>query len=129
MARPQLVAHFETTEDGKPKFVMGKSRRNDRIVFEVQNAPEDTCAATFEPDPSYDDPRRALVPDRDGRVRLAVSSYGDFDRKVWLRTNAGEIRIDDNLRGPLERSRSGSASGQVIDEPAINEALAYIAAQ
>ena len=127
MAKPQLIAHFETTEDGKPKFVMGKSRRNYRVVFEVENAPQDTYAATFELDPTYYDPRRTLLPDREGRFRLALNSYGNYDVKVWLRTKEGEIRIDDNLRGALERSRPSIAGGQPIDENAISEALAYIA--
>jgi hypothetical protein len=93
-------------------------------VLEVENPPQDAYAATFELDPADYDPRRTLVPDPDGRFRFATHSYGNYDVKVWLRTKEGEIRIDEDLKGALERSL---ADRQSIDESAVSEALAYIA--
>ena len=126
--RPQLLARFKATPEGKPEFIKDDDLRHYKIVFEVENAPPDTYAATLVLDPTYYDNRRTLRPDSDGRFRLETTTFGDYNVTVRLRTKEGDIQLIENLEQALERARERSSTGARMDDAAVNEALAYIAA-
>ena len=66
---PRIVARFETDASGRPTFKEVNGVRHYKVVFEVENPPEDTYAASFQLDPdTYYDSYRTLTPDRDGRI-------------------------------------------------------------
>jgi hypothetical protein len=86
---PQLVARFVTDEQGEPRYAQtGAGRKHYRIVVEVENAPSDVVAATFELDPSYYLPVRTVERAADGRVKLETHAYGDYALKVDLRSKS-----------------------------------------
>ena len=119
---PQLVARFATNEQGEPQYVETSAGKHYRIVIEVENAPSDLVAATFELDPTYYLPVRTIEPDVDGRVKLETTAYGDYALKVDLRSKSGVIPVKTTLRKAL---LSGEAREQ---EPKIGAAMAEIAA-
>jgi hypothetical protein len=120
-AYPRLVAAFETDEEGSPAFLESDGRRNYKIALEVENAPEDAYAATFELDSSYFDPRRTLQPDSDGKFRLQTTSNHNFDVTVRLRTKRGELPMINNLASALQESQK-----QTEFNPSVHEAIDYI---
>jgi hypothetical protein len=119
---PRVTATFETDEQGSPAFVESDGRKNYKIAIEVQNAPADTYAATFELDDTYYDPRRTLQVEADGKFRLRTTTYHDFDVVVRLRTKRGEMPLINNLARALQDSRKQTAASRSVDE-----AIAYIA--
>ncbi|MFN3658314.1 MAG: pYEATS domain-containing protein [Pseudolabrys sp.] len=120
---PQLTAHFETDDSGKPVFVNRGGRKHYNLVFEVENMPENVYAGTFELHESYYDPVRTLRPDR-GKLELKTTSYGDYDLKVRLRTPDGEILVADNVVNALKRARETMPDNHDIDD-AIAEIKKY----
>lgn len=121
---PRLVARLETDQSGRPAFVKGDDKRHYKLVFEVENAPKDTYAATFELDPTYYDPMRTVSPGDDGQFRLQTTTYGDYDLQVRLRTKTGEIPLIDSVSRALQRWRSDAGPKS---DPAVDEAISYIA--
>src|SRR5437870_5694499 len=119
---PQIVARFETDAQGNPKFFQDAKKKHYKLVFEIQNAPPNVYAATFELHPTYYDPIRTLTPDDDGKLRLKATSYGDYDLKVRLRTKEGEIQIIDSVAHALKRMRH-----EMSQNPSIDQAIADIA--
>jgi hypothetical protein len=121
--RPQLVARFLEDQSGKPAYIESDGKRHYRIVLEIQNAPRDAYAATFELDPSYYDPARTLGRDSDGMFRLETTSYGDYDVHVKLRTKEGEVPLPDV---PLS-SALASTQESFVTDPEKRSAIDYIA--
>jgi hypothetical protein len=117
---PRLIARFETDAEGKPRFTQDSDKRHYRLVFEIENAPPDAYAATFELHPTYYDPVRTVTADQDGKIRLETSSYGDYLLKVLLRTKKGEIPIADTVSHALQKSHA------TANNPALDQALADI---
>ncbi len=110
------MIRFETDDLGNPRFVKDDGTRHYRLLFELENLPPDVYAATFELHPSYYDPVRTVRPDREGRVRMKTTSYGDYDLKVRLRTKDGEIRMIDGLVKALKRARPTMPPNPAIDQ-------------
>jgi hypothetical protein len=121
---PSLGVRFQVGANGEPQFIDQGGHRHYKVVFEIENLPEGVYAATFELDPTYFDPVRTLRPDENGRIRLEVNAYGDYDVNVRLRTREGEVRVRGNLYRELQRS----CQEMKLGGPAIEEALADIAA-
>jgi pYEATS domain-containing protein involved in immunity len=120
---PRLLARFEIDERGAPAFFETGGKRHYKIVYEVENAPEGTYAATFELDPSYYDPYRTLTPDTDGKFRLTTTAYGDYGVMVRLRTKEGEVPLPlGTLSMALQNARQHMGAN-----PAVDEAVEYIA--
>ncbi|HXZ01756.1 MAG TPA: hypothetical protein VEI03_17305 [Stellaceae bacterium] len=120
---PNLVVRLVTDDQGRPKYIEDDDQRHYKVVFEVENAPEDAYVATFELDPSYYDPIRTLKPDSDGKFRLATTTHGDYPLIVrLLRSNGVELVLKDSIVRGLRRTRSTMASS-----PAIDAALSEIA--
>lgn len=123
MATPELVARFETDAQGQPITIQGESGlKHYRIVLEVENAPRDLVAATFELDPTYYLPVRTIEPRQDGKVQLETTAYGDYPVKVDLRSKSGVVPVLTTLRKAL---LSGSQD-QATD---VSAAIAEIAAR
>jgi len=119
---PQLVARFVTDEQGKPRYAQpGTGRKHYRIVVEVENAPSDVVAATFELDPSYYLPVRTVERAADGRVKLETHAYGDYALKVDLRSKSGVTPVSTTLRKALLCGESRNL------DPKIAAAIAEIA--
>jgi hypothetical protein len=124
MTTPMLAVRFETDADGNPKFVKDAEKKHYRLLFEVENAPSDVYAGTFELHETYYDPIRTIRPDSDGRIRMKTTSYGDYGLKVRLRTKQGEIQLADSLVDALKRTRP-----QMPSNPSIDDAIADIQAK
>ena len=119
---PKLSVRLETDDKGEPAVVEKGGLRHYKVVFEVDGAPADTYAATFELDPSYYDPRRTLKPDADGKFRLETTTYGNYPVVVRLHRSGGDLMLKANVAQALTGSVEGSPS-----TPALQEALSYIA--
>jgi hypothetical protein len=120
---PKLIVHLETDEHGNPAVVSGGNKQHYKVVFEVENAPPDAYAATFELDPSYYDPVRTLQPEQDGKFRLKTTTFGDFPLVVRLhRAKAQDMILKEGVARGLKRARSSMPAN-----PGIDAALAEIA--
>jgi hypothetical protein len=120
---PKITMHLETDAQGNPAVVGGDAKHHYKVVFEVENAPPDTYAATFKLDPSYYDPVRTLQPERDGRFRLETTTFGDFPLIVKLhRANAQDVELTEGVARGLKRAR-----GSMPANPEVDAALAEIA--
>lgn len=121
---PRLTARFDVDSKGNPRFIESGGKNHYRIVLEVEDLPPDLHAVTFELHPSYYDPIQTVPLDRERRVRLSTTTYGDYDLRVILRTRRGEVSFVENLTRAFER---GLGSGEA--NPATMQALAQIASE
>jgi hypothetical protein len=113
---PKLTVHLETDEQGNPAVVGGDAKRHYKVVFEVENAPPDTYAATFELDSSRYDPVRTLEPERDGRFRLETTTFGDFPLVVRLhRAKAQDVVLKEGVVRGLKRARESMPANPEVD--------------
>jgi hypothetical protein len=121
---PRITVRLATDDEGSPEVASGDSHTHYRVVFEVENAPADTYAATFELDQSsYYDPVRTLKPDQDGKFRLETTTYGDYPLIVRLhRAKADDLVLREGVARALKRGRDAMPSN-----PKVDTALAYIA--
>lgn len=115
-SKPQILARFKMDDDGKPRFIQDAGKRHYRLVFEIEDAPPDVYAATFELDPTYYDSRRIVRPDKDGKLRLETTSYGDYPLRVTLRTKKGETQVIETVTNALEAARSSMSENSAIDD-------------
>jgi len=121
---PKITVRLATDDDGSPE-VEAATRDNlthYKVVFEIENVPEDTYAATFELDPSYYDPVRTLRADEDGKFRLETSTYGDYPLIVRLHRKTGDLVLREGVARALRRARSSMPGNSKVDS-----ALSYIA--
>jgi hypothetical protein len=120
-ATPKLSVRLAGDTDGKPSVVERGGRHHYKVVFEVDDAPPDAYAATFELDPSYYDPLRTLKPDSDGKFRLETTAYGNYPVVVRLHRKGGDVTLKANVAQALRTSVSGATA------PAWQDAVSYIA--
>jgi len=123
-SEPSLNVRLVTDDHGHPTFLPGETRRHYKLVFEIENAPLDTYAATFELDPSsFYDPVRTLEPDSAGKFRLETTAYGDFPLVVRLhRAKAPDVILKEGVARALKQARATMPANSNIDD-----ALSYIA--
>lgn len=121
---PKLTVQFKLDETGHPTFIDGPEHRRYNVILEVENAPPDAYAATFELDPSTSyDAVHTLKPEPNGGFRLETTTYGDFPVVVRLRRSAGEdLVLKDGVARGLRRMHT-----RVMALAPISEALSYIA--
>ena len=122
---PKLIARLETDDAGRPVMHEASSGlRHYGVVFEVENAPSDAYAATFDLDPeTYYDPSRTLSRDDDGRFRLHTTTYGDYPVMVKLwRSDGANVALSASVARGLRASHATS-----IASPDMQDALVYIA--
>ena len=105
---PKLTIRLAKDKQGNPAVVKeAEGRKHYKVVLEVDDAPSDTYAATFELDPSYYDPLRTLKPDADGKFRLETTTYGDYPVFVRLhRAGGSDVTLKDNVVRALTRTSS-----------------------
>jgi hypothetical protein len=119
--QPTLAVRLKTDSEGNPSFFEGKNKRHYRIVFEIENAPEDAYLAQVELDSSYSDPVRNVERQPDGIFRLATSTYGDYPVRVHLyRSDGYDVVLSDSVARALRRSATEMS-------PAVQQAVDYIA--
>jgi hypothetical protein len=88
---PKLTVQLKLDGAGDPTFVEGPDHRRYNLIVQVENAPPDAYAATFELDPSITyDAVHTLRPEPDGGFRLETTTYGDSPVVVRLRRSNGE---------------------------------------
>jgi len=122
-SEPKITVRLETDPQGKPICTPDDSKRHYEIVFEIENPPTDTYSATFELDPSYYDSVREVQPDKDGKIRLKTTTFGDYPVIVHLhRTSGKDIPLREGVARALKRGRTN-----LPDDPQIDDALSYIA--
>lgn len=74
-SEPNLTIRLKTDPGRRPTFQEGTDHRHYGVIFEIENAPADAYAATFELDPSsYYDPVRTLRPQAEGQFRLETTN-------------------------------------------------------
>jgi hypothetical protein len=124
-SEPNLTIRLKTDPGGRPTFQEGADHRHYAVIFEIENAPPDAYAATFELDPSsYYDPVRTLRPQAEGQFRLETTTYGDYPVVVRLfRAKGEDVVLKDSVARALRR-----AYRQDTQAPEVDEALTYIAA-
>lgn len=126
---PRLTVRLERAPDGTPRVTERDGQRHYAVVFEVENAPPDTYAATFELDPSYYDPVRTVTPDGEGRVRLHITTYGDYPVLVRLSRYKGpSVVLKEMVSRALRRGLEEPSTGTPTTGPAITRALEDISA-
>jgi hypothetical protein len=119
---PKINVRLETDAHGQPEVARRNKLHHYKVVFEVENAPSDTYAATFELDPeTYYDPIRVLSPDQQGNFRLETTTYGDYPLVVRLHRKAGDIVLKEGVARGLRRAR-----GSMPHNPEVDQALNYI---
>jgi hypothetical protein len=120
---PQITVRFSTDANGVPEVVSRDGKRHYRVVFEIENAPADAYAATYELDPSYYDSVRTLKRDDDGKFQLKVGTFGDYPVIVHLhRPDAGDLTLKEGVARALKRARETMPAN-----PEVDKALSYIA--
>jgi hypothetical protein len=113
-SEPKIIVHLATESEGDPTMAKG-THRSARTVLEVENAPADTYAATFELDPSYYDPVSIVRPDPDGKFRLETTGYTNHPVIVRLhRTPGKEITLREWVGGGLKRAQAVLPDGLQI---------------
>lgn len=119
---PKITVRLETNEQGRPLVTHESGKDRYEIIFEVENAPEDTYAATFELDPSDYDSVRKLSPEADGKIRLKTTTHGDYPLIVRLhRAKAPDLVLREGIARGLRRARETMPAN-----PEVADALAYI---
>jgi len=119
---PRLTVRLKTDEAGRPAFIDGRRFRHYKVVSEVENAPADAFAATFDLDPAYYDPSRTVQPQSTGRFRLETTTYGDFPLTVRLRRSKGEdIVLKEGVARALRRAYAPAGA-----EMPFGQAVSYI---
>lgn len=121
---PVLHIRLEKNEAGNPAFLETGGRRHYKIVFEVEKVPEDVYAATFQLDDSYYDPRRTLKRAPDGRFRLPVTTYGDYQIIVRLHRRSGEDLILADYVAMGLRKTIGPTPANAAEARALNDIAA-----
>jgi len=116
MNLPEIKAEFILDKEGKPK---GRSSEQYAIRLSVENTPKDTHAVTYYLHSSYYDPVRE-VRDQASHFCEELTSYGDFDIQVKVRTRDHSILTKRSLYEALAESHGQSS------EPTIKEALQNI---
>jgi hypothetical protein len=123
IAEPKLTVRLVTDSTGKPEVTQERDRQVYKVVFEVEGAPADTYAATFELDPTYYDPLRTLKPDVDGKFRLETTTYGNYPVVVRLhRAKGGDVTLKENVARALTQTVEDK-----VQNPAWMDAVSYIA--
>jgi hypothetical protein len=121
MPAPRILARF-VEENGAPKYDETADRRHYHIEIFGEALPPDTYAVTYMLDPTYFDPVRESE-NREQGFKEEVTSYGDypFTAKIWRKPVPEFLKasLQDALRA-YYRERPAT--------PAVNEALAWIAA-
>jgi len=123
--QPKLTMQLKLDTAGNPTFVEDSEHRQYNVILEVENAPPDAYAATFELDSatSYD-AVHTRSPDSDGRFRLETTTYGDYPVVVRLhRSNGEDLVLKEGFNRGLRRTHGPYAR----DVLPINEAISYIA--
>jgi hypothetical protein len=119
--QPTLTVRLKTDSAGKPRFFTGKDHRHYRVVFEIENAPEDAYLAEVELGPGYPEPLRNVERDPDGVFRLETTAYGDYPVLVHLyRSNGYNPVLLDNVARALRRSAPNAS-------PEVQQAIEDIA--
>ena len=118
---PELVAYFQTDSEGRPAFrSTSTGQRSYPIIIEVKREPSDAYSAIFELHPSYYDPLRTVLRDKDGAFRLKTTAHRDFPLTVRFLKRSGQTFVTDTLYHALERAQSKGHRQRALDE-----ALAY----
>jgi hypothetical protein len=114
---PKLTVRLETDAQGNPAVIHQDAQRRYKIVFEVENAPVDAYAATFELDPSFSwDPVRMLPPEAAGKFRLETTTYGDYPLVVRLhRAKAQDVVLKEGVARGLKRARESMPANAEVD--------------
>ena len=120
---PKLTVHLKLDVAGRPTFVEGPDRRRYGLILEVENAPPDAYAATFELDPAITyDAAHTLRPNPNGGFRLETTTYGDSPVIVRLfRSNGEDLVLKDSIARGLCRTHAPAR-----DLAPFSEALSYI---
>jgi hypothetical protein len=121
---PRLTVRLETDALGIPAFVEGDDKRHYKVVFEIEDAPADAYAATFELDPAIYDPVRTVKAGSDGKFRLETTTFGDYPVIVRLHRSKGDDRV---LKESVFRGLRRARGTMMVDSPGVSEALSYIA--
>ena len=129
VAEPKLAVRLQTDKDGRPIVVQRGGTRHYSVVLEIQNAPADTYAATFELDPTDYDPVRTLTPDAHGNIRLNTTTSGDYPVLVRIsRSGGANTVLKESVARALRRGYETEPSTTGEDRSAISQALSDIAA-
>jgi hypothetical protein len=122
-SEPKVSVRLETDDHGSPEIVQENTRRHYKVIMEIEDAPADTYAATFELDSSYYDPVRMVSPDATGKFKLETTTYGDYPLLVRLhRPKDGDVVLKEGMARALRRARD-----KMPANPQVDEAVAYIA--
>jgi hypothetical protein len=117
----KIKAVFVTDAKGEPEYIESGGVKHFKIQLALEDTPADAYAVTYELHDSYYDAIRENH-DRDEGFRENLTSYGDYDIQVKVRTRGGPRLLRSSLADALQQ---GHADGH---SQAVEQAIAVIKA-
>jgi hypothetical protein len=112
MKAPCLLARFELDANGRPQAIRDGGRSHYLIRFEMQDAPADAYAVTYQLHESYYDPVRESKR-RDSRFSEELTSYGDFVVRAKIRSPDGVETVSSPLSKALEQGHRDALTPEI----------------
>ncbi len=112
MTTPTLKATFQLDEHGQPEHIQNEGLNHYLIKVEIEDAPEDTYAVTYQLDESYYEPIRES---RDPLQRFAedLTSFGDYPIQAKIRTKGGVLTVMSPLSAALKAGHQLQLSAKI----------------
>jgi hypothetical protein len=112
MPSPTLKATFQLDEQGQPERIQNAGLNHYLIKVEIEDAPEDTYAVTYQLDESYYEPVRES---RDPQQRFAedLTSFGDYPIQAKIRTKGGVLTVSSPLSAALKAGHQPQLTAEI----------------
>jgi len=119
MITPLITANFILDSEGNPKAIQSGEVKHYQIQIQVENAPQDTYAVTYELHPTYYEPVRESI-QREENFAEKLTSYGDYLIRAKVRSKTGTQTVVTPLSTALTLGHPSAPSSP------IGEALEHI---
>jgi hypothetical protein len=119
MNKEKIKAVFVTDANGEPEYIESGGVKHFKIQLQMEGTPKDAYAVTYELHKSYYDAIRENH-DRDEGFREDLTSYGNYDIKVKVRSRQGTSMLITSL---VDALLAGHADNRT---KAVEQAIAMI---
>ena len=121
MNNEKIKAVFVTDDKGEPEYIESGGVKHFKIQLAMEDTPTDAYAVTYELHESYYDAIRENH-HRDEGFREELTSYGDYDIQVKVRSRQGTSILRTSLADALQQGHTEGST------PAVAKAIAMIKA-